>query len=643
MKYGFIKFIFILIILLPFVNARNLTLNDYNNINLNIKLFSDASIKPLNNNYEIDYILANLSFFPKQNEFLEIYSKNFDSSQEFKLAERENYILYEWQNPVPDSLNYNSDFKVKSKINIKPVRNLIGIPKETNSVYLQPTKFINSDDPAIKAKAGEIVKDSKDLYEAVYKIALWTNKNINYSLDTLTEKATQNSKWVLDNKRGVCDELTALFIAMVRSLGIEARFVSGVSYTNVINGFGGHAWAEVYFPGEGWISFDPTYGQYGYVDSTHIKMQDSIDANTPSVNYAWKYKDVDIDFNEFNFTIDILNSEEERKLPINFKLNLLENEVGAGSYVPLELEIENLADYYLAATFYIVKGPSLLKDNKIDVLLKPKDKTRAYKLIPIPKDLEEGYSYESVIEVTDDFGESQDIELTYSKDFEVYTLKKAQDKIDALAKSEERNILTDLYFNCNPKKDLYYTYETMVISCDIRNNGNKDLQDMNVCLKSDCKRLTLIINQDNIVDFIVLLNQSLDDEIAIKAENPSILKYSYVNLNVLENPGLKIEDLNISDKLNYKDKYDLGFTLKSDAKIFDLKIFLNDELLYDQDSFDKLEEFLIKLKGKSFYNKSNRLTITYKDQNGAEYKIEKELNIEVFNVPWYIRLWNKIF
>ena len=643
MKYGLVKFIFIILFLTQFVYAQNLTLNDYNNLDLDIKLFSNAEINPLNNNYEIDYIHANLSFFPKHNTFLEIYSKKFDSNQEFKLAERENYILYEWQDPKPNLLGYTADFKVKSNTNFREIRNIIKLPKQINSIYTQPTKLINSDDPIIKAKASEITKDSNDLYETVYELALWTNKNINYSLETLTEKATQNSRWVLDNKKGVCDELTALFVAMTRSLGIESRFVSGVSYTNKINDFGGHAWAEVYFPGEGWIPFDPTYGQYGYIDATHIKMQEIMDDNAPSVNYAWKYKDVDINFKEFNFSVNILNFKEERSLPIEFKINLLENELGPGSYAPLELEIENLADYYMPVTFYITKGPSLLEDNKIEVLLKPGDRTRDYKLIPIPINLEKGYSYESLIEVTDGYGKTQNIELKYSNDFGVYTIEKAQNKIDTLTESEERNILTDLYFNCKPKKDIYYKYETMVVSCDIRNNGNKDLEDMNVCLNNDCKHLTLIINQDNIIDFIVLLNQSLDDEIAVKAENPNILKYSYVKLNVLENPGLKIENLNISDKLNYKDRYDISFVLKSDANVFDLKIFLNDNLLYSQDSFANLEEFLIKLKGKNFYNKGNALIVAYKDENDAEYKFEENLDVEVLNIPWYVRFWNNIF
>ena len=73
----------------------------------------------------------------------------------------------------------------------------------------------------------------------------------------MTEPAT----WVYDNRQGVCDELTGLFISMLRELGIPARFVSGVSYTNLpefAKPWGGHGWAEVWFPDVGWVPFDVT-------------------------------------------------------------------------------------------------------------------------------------------------------------------------------------------------------------------------------------------------------------------------------------------------------------------------------------------------------------------------------------------------
>jgi transglutaminase-like putative cysteine protease len=62
--------------------------------------------------------------------------------------------------------------------------------------------------------------------------------------------------------RGACRDMTALFMAACRSLGIPARFVSGY------HGRGAtpdarrhlHAWPEVFLPGRGWRGWDPTQG-----------------------------------------------------------------------------------------------------------------------------------------------------------------------------------------------------------------------------------------------------------------------------------------------------------------------------------------------------------------------------------------------
>ena len=63
-------------------------------------------------------------------------------------------------------------------------------------------------------------------------------------------------------KRGVCQDISHIFIASARSLGIPARYVSG--YFHRADGMNeqqaGHAWAEAFVDGLGWIAFDATNG-----------------------------------------------------------------------------------------------------------------------------------------------------------------------------------------------------------------------------------------------------------------------------------------------------------------------------------------------------------------------------------------------
>ncbi|MCL6459353.1 MAG: transglutaminase family protein [Gorillibacterium sp.] len=68
-------------------------------------------------------------------------------------------------------------------------------------------------------------------------------------------------------KRGVCQDFAHLMIAVCRSQGIPARYVSGYHFVGDLQGGNAdfeqasHAWIEAYLPGSGWIGFDPTNNQ----------------------------------------------------------------------------------------------------------------------------------------------------------------------------------------------------------------------------------------------------------------------------------------------------------------------------------------------------------------------------------------------
>jgi transglutaminase-like putative cysteine protease len=63
-----------------------------------------------------------------------------------------------------------------------------------------------------------------------------------------------------------------LFVEAARSLGFGARLVSGYLYNPNQDSTGSagagstHAWAEIYVPGAGWITFDPTNRSVGGVN-----------------------------------------------------------------------------------------------------------------------------------------------------------------------------------------------------------------------------------------------------------------------------------------------------------------------------------------------------------------------------------------
>jgi hypothetical protein len=72
--------------------------------------------------------------------------------------------------------------------------------------------------------------------------------------------------FLFDIQEGYCDYYASSFAMMARTLGIPARVAAGYSQgeylpetdTYRVREFNGHSWPEVFFPGYGWIEFEPT-------------------------------------------------------------------------------------------------------------------------------------------------------------------------------------------------------------------------------------------------------------------------------------------------------------------------------------------------------------------------------------------------
>jgi transglutaminase-like putative cysteine protease len=95
-------------------------------------------------------------------------------------------------------------------------------------------------------------------------------KDINAAISAWVEyearddEGTQSPLATLDRRRGSCRDIAVLMIEAVRWLGFGARIVSGylINRNPGMTGSNGagstHAWVEIFLPGAGWITFDPT-------------------------------------------------------------------------------------------------------------------------------------------------------------------------------------------------------------------------------------------------------------------------------------------------------------------------------------------------------------------------------------------------
>lgn len=115
--------------------------------------------------------------------------------------------------------------------------------------------------PEIAKFAIEVAeKPGSDRLAALHGLLCAVHETITFDTDPTHSATTASESFTL--RRGVCQDMTHIFIAAARSLGIPARYISG--YFHRIDGVteqeAGHAWAEAYLPDIGWIGFDAANG-----------------------------------------------------------------------------------------------------------------------------------------------------------------------------------------------------------------------------------------------------------------------------------------------------------------------------------------------------------------------------------------------
>jgi transglutaminase-like putative cysteine protease len=123
--------------------------------------------------------------------------------------------------------------------------------------YLPP----GDQDESVRAFAAELASESEG-------DALAFLTHLNQTLFTRTDRhirpegAAQTPAHTLATGKGACRDLTVLFMAACRSLGIPARFVSGYqAHAETPDGRRHlHSWSEVFLPDTGWHGFDPMHG-----------------------------------------------------------------------------------------------------------------------------------------------------------------------------------------------------------------------------------------------------------------------------------------------------------------------------------------------------------------------------------------------
>ena len=188
-----------------------------------------------------------------------------------------------WLNPPP-KLSYTIAANLTIDVRVEGLNSESQLPIRLNSSdqsaseYLAPSKYVQSNDSAIKKTAETLISNADYESAAVTSIMLWVNDNLKYDANVTNHDAA----WTFHNKRGTCENYAQLSLALLRSVGIPARYVSGylvggdISVSSSISTYGyrwnagPHSWIEVYYPDIGWVPYEPQK-TLGFVDDHHVR------------------------------------------------------------------------------------------------------------------------------------------------------------------------------------------------------------------------------------------------------------------------------------------------------------------------------------------------------------------------------------
>jgi transglutaminase-like putative cysteine protease len=127
-------------------------------------------------------------------------------------------------------------------------------------LYLRETPLTHADAAIVEFAESARAGNGHDTLALMHALLGGLNREITFDTDPTHVATTAAEAFAL--RRGVCQDLTHIFIASARRLGIPARYVGGHFYRidGVTAQEAGHAWAEIYVEDLGWVGFDATNG-----------------------------------------------------------------------------------------------------------------------------------------------------------------------------------------------------------------------------------------------------------------------------------------------------------------------------------------------------------------------------------------------
>ena len=136
-------------------------------------------------------------------------------------------------------------------------------PPDVEENYLAVPRM----DPRISRLALEITLGKTNNYDRAIRIQQYLRENFGYTLDLPAERERDPiAQFLFETRRGHCEYFASSMALLLRTLGIPSRLVNGfqtgeynpVGKDYIVREADAHSWVEAFFPGYGWVTFDPT-------------------------------------------------------------------------------------------------------------------------------------------------------------------------------------------------------------------------------------------------------------------------------------------------------------------------------------------------------------------------------------------------
>ncbi|MGA8310881.1 MAG: DUF3488 and transglutaminase-like domain-containing protein [Terriglobales bacterium] len=128
---------------------------------------------------------------------------------------------------------------------------------------------LRSVDARIPRLAQQITASADVNYDKAIALETYLRTHFGYSLKLpRTVPHDPLANFLFERKQGHCEYFASSMAVMLRTLGIPSRVVNGfrtgefndLTSQYVVRASNAHSWVEAYFPGYGWVAFDPTPG-----------------------------------------------------------------------------------------------------------------------------------------------------------------------------------------------------------------------------------------------------------------------------------------------------------------------------------------------------------------------------------------------